>query len=486
MRKGKRLIDRPILSLAEGVRVGAVKDVILGPQNDQVVALLTDEGGLFSSSHVVPLDEIASFGRDAVVVRSTESVIAADRAPEIKSTLDRGTSLVGVKVYTDTGESQGTVNDVYFDESSGHVTALEITGGTFSNLTNGLRNLPVDDIVRTGPEILFVRPETAEEMALQRGGLTGAVADVGDKAKSAGSPAGGAAGQWGDNASQKASDSHPQDQLVGRRTGRDIEDDQGAVLIPGGRVLTRADSRRARDAGKTHALFVGVGAEQLDATRADLSDTAGSVGDQAVGVWDTFTRKLGQMTDATGRRVDEEQTKRRLTQIEDAVGRPGTKGILDLQDRVVLDPGDIITHRAVHQAHEAGALDSLLGSVYKAEVQFDKDELRAERTGAAALEQAEGQGGAQVVEEMRGKVEQAQAEREASSAQQKEQAELDRQAREQERNQRAAEREQASRQRREARATDAQPAAAGSKRGSAAKSATAVPVGPGRGEGDTV
>ena len=85
MRKGKRLIDRPILSLADGVRVGAVKDVILGPENDQVIGLLTDEGGLLSSAHFVPLGEVQSFGKDAIVVRSTDSVLPADRAPDIKA-----------------------------------------------------------------------------------------------------------------------------------------------------------------------------------------------------------------------------------------------------------------------------------------------------------------------------------------------------------------------------------------------------------------
>ena len=67
------------------------------------------------------------------------------------------------------------------------------------------------------------------------------------------------------------------------------------------------------------------------------------------------------MTDAAGQRVDHEQTKRRLDQIEDAVGRPVTKVMLDLEDRVILDLGDLITHAAVQRAHDAGSLDSLLG-----------------------------------------------------------------------------------------------------------------------------
>ena len=211
-----------------------------------------------------------------------------------------------------------------------------------------------------------------------------------------------------------------------------------------------------------------------------MADAAGTAGDKAVGLWDTFTRKIGEMTDATGKRVDEEQTKRQLTQIEDAVGRPVTKVILDLQDRVVLDVGDIITHRAVQQAHEAGGLDSLLGSVYKAEVQFEKAELRAERPGAGRARAGRGAGGAQVVEEMRGKVEQAQAERDAAAAQKKEEAEAARQAREEEREQRAAQREAASKQRKEARAATPEKAPSGAKGGS--ETATMTAVGPGSGE----
>jgi uncharacterized protein YrrD len=489
MRKGKRLIDRPILSLADGVRVGSVKDVILGAGNDLVVGLLVQEGGLLSSSQVVPLDEIESFGPDAVVVSSHESVVAADQVPEIKEILSRKTSLVGIKVYTETGEAEGTVNDVYFDEESGRVSALEVTGGRVKDFTNGMRNLPVDEVVRTGPEILFVRPETAENMDAQRGGVAGALADAGDRAKDAGSQAGTTVSQWSDqartaasnaagSASDRASQARPEDRLVGRRTGRDVEDDQGAVLVPGGRILSQGDIARVRDAGKTRDLFLAVGADQLQASGANLSDAAGTAGDQAASLWDTFTRKLGEMTDATGRRVDEEQTKRRLSQIEDAVGRPVTKVILDLQDHVVLDVGDIVTHRAIQQAHEAGALDSLLGSVYTAQVQFDKNELRAQRPGAASLEQAEGGEGAPVVEEMRGKVEQAQAERAASAEQKKADAEQDRQARAQEREQRAQEREQAARDREEARSADTEAAVPSPKKPSS-RSRPMKAVGPG-------
>ncbi len=149
-------------------------------------------------------------------------------------------------------------------------------------------------------------------------------------------------------------------------------------------------------------LTAAVGLGEAGLAAANAKDALGAAGDNAASLWDKFTRKIGEMTDAAGQRVDHEQTKRRLDQIEDAVGRPVTKVFLDLEDRVILDLGDLITHAAVQRAHDAGALDSLLGSVYKGEVAFQRDEMRAEKPGEATIEDASGPGiSAPVVDELR-------------------------------------------------------------------------------------
>ena len=109
------------------------------------------------------------------------------------------------------------------------------------------------------------------------------------------------------------------------------------------------------------------------------------------------------MTDATGQRVDEEQTKKRLAEIADAIGRPVTKVILDREDNVVLNLGDIITHQAIQRAHDSGGLDSLLGSVYKAASSSRRKRCeRREAQAEATVEKATG--GAAVVEDLEGKV----------------------------------------------------------------------------------
>ncbi|MFL5645241.1 MAG: PRC-barrel domain-containing protein [Chloroflexota bacterium] len=431
MRKGKSVIGKPILSLADGARLHEVKDVILGPGNDAVVGLLADEGGFLASSRVVPIEEVMGFGRDAVVVARRESVVAANDLPEINDILSRHQSLLGTRVFTETGDDQGKINDVYFDEPTGRILGFELSGGVFTDAAHGTRYIPLEELVRVGPDVAYVFPETADLLEQQRGGLSGALADVGDKAKTA-------AGDATRGAKTATADARPEDNLVGKRTGRDVEDGNGAILVPAGRRVTSDDIERARAADKLPDLTTAVGLGEAGLAAAGAKDAIGSAGDNAASLWDKFTRKVGEMTDAAGQRVDHEQTKRRLDQIEDAVGRPVTKVILDLEDRVILDLGDLITHAAIQRAHEAGALDSLLGSVYKGEVTFQRDEMRAEKQGEAALELASRPGiSAPVVEDLRAKVDDTERRRDEEAEAKKVQVEQDRQRRETERAERS-------------------------------------------------
>ena len=420
MRKGKSVIGKPILSLADGARLQTVKDVILGANNDSVVGLLADEGGFLASSLVVPIEEVSSFGRDAVVVARRESVIPAKEAPGIASIVARHQSLLGTRVFTETGDDQGKLNDVYFDEPTGRILGFELSGGVFADAAQGMRYVPVEELVRVGPDVAYVHPETAELLEQQRGGLSGKIA----------------------GAKTATEGAKPEEALLGKRTGRDVEDDNGAVVVPAGRRVTNDDIERARAADKLKELTTAVGLGEAGLAAAGAKDALGTAGDNAASLWDKFTRKVGEMTDAAGQRVDHEQTKRRLDQIEDAVGRPVTKVFLDLEDRVILDLGDLITHAAIQRAHDAGSLDSLLGSVYKGEVAFQRDEMRAEKPGAAALEEASKPGiSAPVVDELRTKVDDAERRREEEAEVKKAQAEEDRKAREKERAQRGRERE---------------------------------------------
>ncbi len=121
MRKGKNVIGQAVVGFAEGQRIDTVKDVLISGTNDAIVALLVDEGGLLSSSRVVPIEAVRSFGRDAVVVADVNSVVSASSYPEVKAILNRKEQLLGKRVLTDDGNLMGSVSDMYFDEATGRI-----------------------------------------------------------------------------------------------------------------------------------------------------------------------------------------------------------------------------------------------------------------------------------------------------------------------------------------------------------------------------
>lgn len=52
-------------------------------------------------------------------------------------------------------------------------------------------------------------------------------------------------------------------------------------------------------------------------------------------------------------------------EIRAALGRPVKRVIRDQQNKIILNVGDLITHKAVLRARQVGVLDVLLNSVYR-------------------------------------------------------------------------------------------------------------------------
>ncbi len=441
MRKGRTIIGKDVLSLADGIRIHSVKDLIIGEENDSVVALLVDEGGLLSGSTVVPIEAVHSFGKDAVVIADAGAVVAASSYPKVHAIIDRKESLLGKKVVTTEGEELGKIGDMYFNETDGRILGLEVSGGTIGDLTKGASYLPIEDVQRAGPDVVFVHPQASEKLGSQVGGLQGALSEVKDKAGQAGSDLKDKASQAGSDAKSGIASKDPEQSLIGRKSGMDVMDENGSVVVANGQRITAEHVARAKETGNlkviTQAATMGQASEVGDQTGAALAQ----LGDSAGSMWDKFTSKISEMTDSTGQRMDQQQTKGQLDKIADAIGRPVSKVILDREDSVILDLGDIITHQSVQRAHDNGMLDSLLSNVYKGEVSFERDQMKARVAGDSTVEKATG--GASVVQELEQKVQTAEEEKKAQDAQKKQESEAAKQQREQEREERGRERDEA-------------------------------------------
>lgn len=399
MRKGKNVIGQDVFSLADGLRIESVTDLVINGENDAILALLVDEGGLMESSKVVPVAAVHRFGPDAVMVQDADVILEADDIPEIKEILDRESTLVDRRVLTAEGEDLGAINDMYFDEATGQIRGFEVSEGTLGDVMRGTSYLPLEKLKVVGPDAVVATLDTKEHLEGQTGGLAGAAEDARDRAQELGDRAGDKASELGDRVGEIAEEAQDRDAtLVGRRARNDVADRQGSIIVANGQVIELDHVREARDAGVIDELYAATGSKRQKTAGEQASETADDISESASDLWDRFTTKLSELTDSAGQRIDAEQAKRRLGSINDAIGRPVTKVILDRDDEVILDVGDIVTHKAVQRAHEAGMLDSLIDSVHRADPSFEREELKAKVEADATLENASG--GADVVDEL--------------------------------------------------------------------------------------
>jgi len=180
------------------------------------------------------------------------------------------------------------------------------------------------------------------------------------------------------------------DQARGCRAMHTVRTDDGFIIVALGQIVTDVVIDRARTYGKEAALLNAVGLAPAAAVRSSASDTwaetklqlhdHASVAQENISTfWQNLREKAEELQGRSTRAIKQQR-------IEQALGRPVTRVILDLEDNVILNVGELITHRAIRQAKEGGVLNILLSSVYTKEPEIADKELRAPESGMAALE----------------------------------------------------------------------------------------------------
>ncbi|HEY0602381.1 MAG TPA: PRC-barrel domain-containing protein [Herpetosiphonaceae bacterium] len=183
------------------------------------------------------------------------------------------------------------------------------------------------------------------------------------------------------------------EQARGRRVQHAVRTNEGVIIAAPGQIVTEQVINRARTYHKEAELLDAVGVSTADAARARASAATTSAGEriqqgatqartEASNLWDRVRSSVNSFQERTEQEAREHQ-------IKSALGRPVTRVILDPQDNVILNVGELITHQAIDMARQAGVLDILLSSVYDKDPEIAMDELRAPEPGEASLEERE-------------------------------------------------------------------------------------------------
>jgi uncharacterized protein YrrD len=385
MRKGSDIVGKPIVAYDTGEKIGRVRDLIFDQERNYLVALLVQESGFMSDARILPLAAIKSIGIDAAIVSSLDQIIPAKSAPQVAAILDRNNIINGTHIMTVSGQDLGKMVDLYFDETTGAIEGYEVSGGIFADAYSGRSFVPAVQTLRIGENYAFVPVMVADLMEEQVGGIKAAIQDTNDKVQ--------AAAQDLSTKASAATAHYSVDQALGRRATTVVRTRDGLIVAAPGQIVTEKTIERAQTYHLEEVLLRSVGLstsnaakssanDALDATAHQLGHTADRVGTQVhSGIAQSveWAKQAGEKLRAQSTQALEAK------QIKGALGRPATRVILDRQDRVILNTGELITHQSIEDARRAGMLEVLLSSVYTKTPEFSEATLRAPAPGRAAL-----------------------------------------------------------------------------------------------------
>jgi uncharacterized protein YrrD len=183
------------------------------------------------------------------------------------------------------------------------------------------------------------------------------------------------------------------EEALGRRSQQLVRSDSGIIIVAPGQIVTDTVIERAKTYHKEQAILSAVGLSKGEAVRDRTQQIASVTGSklqattQATGeqIQSSAKNLWGQVketaNDLQGRSTEMLEEHR----IRGALGRPITRVILDQDDTVILNVGELITHQAIHLARQSDVLDLLLNSVYTETPKLSLQDLRAPQVGQAAL-----------------------------------------------------------------------------------------------------
>jgi uncharacterized protein YrrD len=445
MRNGKGMIGKPVVAYDTGEEVEKIVDLIFDQENNLLLGFLVDEGGWFSNALVLPLTRIQAIGADAVIVSSKEVITPASYFPKIQSILERDNTLNGTKIMTIDGRDLGTMVDLYFDDFSGAIEGYEVSGGIFADAYSGRSFVPAPDTLKIGEDIAFVPSETADLMEEQVGGIKAALQTAGEKAQEAAQMANtsftnavvnpeeqkafvlgkvaqrtllsangatliqegqvitqvhilvaesskmmdelyrSAGGSVTDKLAERVTGAVTNisanisiEQALGRRVNKIIFTPEGSVVAVAGQIVTSRVIERAKTYHQEQALLEAVGLTTGDALKTTSSDVGQQVKEGAKGLWEQVKETASNIQEHGNQAIEEKR-------IKGALGRPVTRVILDRNDEVILNVGELITHQAIDISRQADVLEVLLDSVYTEKPNLSLEEIRAPEPGRASL-----------------------------------------------------------------------------------------------------
>jgi uncharacterized protein YrrD len=351
--KANSLIGLPVITINDGQKVNTIKDVVYDGNTNQVTAFVVDEKGWFSVAKIILIQDIKSIGKDAILIEDESKIVTADSQVDqsIALTANDDNFLDTNNVITQSGTKLGRVTDIYFNEITGKLEAIEVSQGFLKNVVSGTKKIAIDDIITVGKQNLIVE-DVVEENIEQQGQKQGLNKTFEDTKVTAATVA-----------AQTSDKIHEAAETVKAKTVEVVHSDgvQNAIHKTqevAGDLKDKATDAFAKtkdsiDAGEAEANLKNDFANVKD----KVIDLPSIAKDKIAGVAAVATDKVQTTTTQTQEKILQDR-------INYVLGKQITDPLIYGKDhKIIASKGDIITPRLIEIARSNDVLDRLLGSI---------------------------------------------------------------------------------------------------------------------------
>ena len=159
------IIEKPINSMETRIRAGIVKNIVVNPQNGQLMALVV-RAGFPTKQKILPIQDILSVGPGMVIIRDDSAIVEPDEIVRVNEILKQKIKIMGGSVRTQSGTRLGKVYDVLIDTQTA-VIAKYYVRASMTGLTQADRIIPANKVVAITREAIVVRDDFEKVAAVE-------------------------------------------------------------------------------------------------------------------------------------------------------------------------------------------------------------------------------------------------------------------------------------------------------------------------------
>lgn len=359
---------RSFVPTSETVRIG--QDFAFVP--DSVVGLMEEQVGGIKAVMIATGNKAQDFAQQATHKTQELGAVAAERLGEAQ-----GQALSAITDAVVTPEQQKhfvlgrTVGSNIYDVN-GTIVVQKNQLVMQSDLERAEAFGVLDALYRaTGGDVVA---ETKQKMGQKMGELSQSAAETFDRAA---------------EKTRNVVAGYAVDETLGRRVNTMVYSRDGEIIAATGQIVTGRILDLAKESNQEKALLNATGLSEQAVAKRQTRVLVHQAGTQAQQLGDQVQYRTVSALEWAKQTADALYGKSTHAiaeqRIKGALGRPVNRVILDQNDAVILNVGELVTHRAIAEARQSDVLDILLGSIHDATPQIPNYETKAPHNGRASL-----------------------------------------------------------------------------------------------------